>query len=140
MEPFAGDFENYAYKILIKNPVKKEDVDTLYNKMVKDIDELWGSPIPSIAMLYGSEEAYNLFRIKNHTLFGEYDKLKARLNNAEYLKKRVSTCIVRTVLLKIFFVKWRELFLKEYYSPDRGLGFLNGKKTWETSMKHNTIS
>ena len=140
METVSGDFENYAYKILIKNPVKKEDVDKLYNTMIKDMNDLWGSPIHSIVMLYGSEEEYNLYRIKYHILFDEYDKLKARLNNAEHLKKRVSTFLIRVVLLKIFFIKWREIFLKEYYNPDRGLGFLNGKKSWENSMKYNTTS
>jgi len=134
MDPYYGDFENYAYKILIKNHVKKEDIDKLYNKMVKDMDELWGSPILYIAMSYGSVEKYNLYRIKKHVLFSEYDTLITRFNNAQYLRKRTSTCLIRVVLLKIFFVKWRELFLKEYYSPDRGLGFLNGKKSWENSM------
>jgi hypothetical protein len=140
MEMVSGDFENYAYKILIKNPVKKEDVDKLYNTMIKDMNDLWGTPIHSIAMLYGSEEEYNLYRIKPHILFSEYDKLKSRLNNAEHLKKRVSTFLIRVVSLKIFFVKWRKLFLRDYYSPDGGLGFLNGKKSWNKSLKESINS
>lgn len=124
MEPFAGDFENYAYKILIKDPIKKDTIDALYNK---------------ITVLYGSEEKYVNQRIKEHVLFSEYDKLLSRYKNAQYLKTRVSKALCRIVLLKLFIHQWKKNFLHTYYSPDNGKGFLKGKKSWEESINQYSV-
>lgn len=130
MEPFAGDFELYAYKILIKEPVKKETIDALYNKMVKDINDLYGEPNKGLILLFGSEEKYIYNRIKHHILFSEYDRLVSRYKNAQYLRGRVSKGLCRVVLLKLFIHKWKNQFLHMYYSPDGGKGFLKSKKEW----------
>lgn len=136
MEPFAGDFENYAYKILIKEPVKKEQIDSLYKKMIDDINGLYGKPNSLIVKLYGSEEQFNYQRIKNHTLFSEYDKLQSRYKNALYLKNRVQQGFYRIVAFKIFIHEWILDFLHNYYKPE-GKGYLKGKKSWEDKL--NTI-
>lgn len=137
MEPFAGDFETYAYKILIRNPVKKETIDGLYEKMVNEMNYLYGPPNKGLIALSGSEEKYINQRIKHHILFSEYNILLSRYKNAQYLKNRVSKALCRVVLLKLFIHLWKTEFLHTYYSPDGGKGFLKSKKDWYDAIEKN---
>jgi len=117
MEVFAG-VEQYAQDVLITNPPSYEEFKKLEKKITL-MNDLW----PGLTEQFGGIENYYKIMRTTNPIYNEYKRLKERLLNVEYLRKRTIKNIKNIILLKIFILRWRNAFLQRYYQPIVGTGY-----------------